>query len=71
MLNSATCIAITKIDALFPTARRVKSWDALPRETREWVEEVESKLKRPVVLIGTGEYIEDVVDRSRDAGVEL
>jgi adenylosuccinate synthase len=71
MLNSATCIAITKIDALFPGARGARSWSELPREAREWIEEVESRLKRPVVLIGTGERIEDVVDRSRDLGVEL
>jgi len=71
MLNSATCIAITKIDALFPSARGARSWSELPREAREWIEEVESRLKRPVVLIGTGERVEDVVDRSRDLGVEL
>jgi len=71
ILNSASCIAITKIDALFPDARGVKSWDKLPREAQKWIEEVESRLKRPVVLIGTGEHLEDVVDRSRDLGVEL
>lgn len=71
MLNSATCLAITKIDALFPNSRSVRSWDKLPREAKAWIEEVEVRLKRPVVLIGTGERVEDMVDRSRDLGVEL
>jgi len=71
MLNSATLIAITKIDALFREARHVRKWEDLPRDARTWVEEVESRLNKPVVLIGTGEELEDVVDRSRDLGVEL
>ena len=71
MLNSATLIAITKIDALFREARHVRKWEDLPRNARAWVEEVESRLNKPVVLIGTGEELEDVVDRSRDLGVEL
>jgi adenylosuccinate synthase len=71
MLNSATLIAITKIDALFREARHVRKWEDLPRDARAWVEEVESRLNKPVVLIGTGEELEDVVDRSRDLGVEL
>jgi len=71
MLNSATCIAITKLDALFPEASHVRSWDKLPGEAKKWIEEVESVLKKPVVLIGTGEFLEDVVDRTRDLGVEL
>jgi len=71
MLNSATQVAITKLDALFPETRGVKSWDYLSPRAKQWVEEVESRLKVPVTLIGTGEEVEDIIDRTRDVGVEL
>ncbi|MCC6014741.1 MAG: adenylosuccinate synthetase [Desulfurococcaceae archaeon] len=61
VLNSATGIAITKLDALFPEARGVREWGRLPREARRWIEEVESALKTPVVLVSTGEEVEDAV----------
>lgn len=71
MLNSATQVAITKLDVLFPEARGAKTWDKLPALAKKWIDEVESRLKVPVTLIGTGEEVEDIVDRSRDIGVEL
>ena len=71
MLNSATQLAITKLDALFPEVRGVRSWDKLSQRAKKWVEEVESYLKVPVTIIGTGECVEDVVDRTRDLGVDL
>lgn len=70
-LNSATQVAITKLDALFPEARGVRSWDKLPLDARKWIEELESSLKVPITLIGTGEEVENLVDRSRELGVEL
>lgn len=71
MLNSATQIAITKLDALFSEARGVRTWEKLPASAKKWIEEVESRLKLPVTLIGTGEEVEEVVDRTRELGVEL
>ncbi len=71
MLNSANAVAVTKLDAVVPEARGARSWDKLPREARLWIEELESQLKKPIVLIGTGEQLEDIIDRSRDLGVEL
>ncbi|MEM0199048.1 MAG: adenylosuccinate synthetase [Desulfurococcaceae archaeon] len=71
MLNSATHIAITKLDALFPEIRGVREWSKLPAEVKRWIEDVESVLKTPVLIIGTGEEVLDTIDRSRDLGVEL
>ncbi|MEM2523877.1 MAG: adenylosuccinate synthetase [Desulfurococcaceae archaeon] len=71
LLNSATQVAITKLDVLFPEARGVKVWDRLPAPAKKWIEDVESYLKVPVTLIGTGEEVEETVDRTRDLGVEL
>lgn len=70
-LNSATQVAITKLDALFPEARGVREWGKLPVGARKWIEEIESYLKKPVTLIGTGEEVEEIIDRTKDLGVEL
>jgi len=60
-LNSATGVAITKIDALFPEVRGLRDRFKLPRSVREWIEKVESTLKVPVKLLGTGEDVEDAI----------
>jgi len=65
-INSATQVAITKIDVLFRDAQNVREWGKLPREARKWVEEVEEVLKVPVTLVGTGEEVEAMVDRRKD-----
>ncbi|MEM3983985.1 MAG: adenylosuccinate synthetase, partial [Sulfolobales archaeon] len=56
-----TGVAITKIDALFPEVRGLRDRSKLPRSVREWVEKVESTLKVPVKLLGTGEDVEDAI----------
>jgi len=64
--NSATDIAITKLDKLFPETRCARSWERLPREARKWIEEVEDRLGAPVSVIGTGEEVGCVIDRSEE-----
>lgn len=61
--NTATAVAITKLDVLYPSARGVRSWEKLPAEARKWVEEIEAELGVPVALLGTGEEALDTVDR--------
>lgn len=68
--NSATQIAITKIDALFREASNVREWGKLPRQARSWIEGLEEELKVPVTLIGTGSDVLAVVDRRKDLGFE-
>ncbi len=68
--NSATDVAVTKLDVLFPEARCARSWERLPREARRWLEELEEELGVPVSLVGTGEAVECTVDRSRELGLE-
>ena len=69
MLNSATQVAITKLDKLFPEAYGIREWSKLPMEARKWVENVEEELKVPITLIGTGEDSKHVIDRRKDLGV--
>jgi adenylosuccinate synthase len=64
--NSATDVAITKIDVLFPEVRCLSSWERLPRNVKNWIEEIEEKLGVPVALIGTGEDVNCIVDRSNE-----
>lgn len=63
MLNSATQVAITKIDILFPSDRSKKEWDKLSKEARSFIMKVEEELGIPVVLIGTGPEVDDIIDR--------
>ena len=62
MLNSATQIAITKLDVRFPECSGVKSMDELSSDAKSFIKNIEEKLEVPVTLIGTGPLVDDVVD---------
>ncbi|MCY0883683.1 MAG: adenylosuccinate synthetase [Acidianus infernus] len=61
-LNTATQIAITKLDALFKGAYKVREYEKLPNEAKKWIEDLEDQLKVPITLIGTGEDAMDTID---------
>ncbi len=63
VVNSATQVAITKVDVLFKDTHNVREWCKLPEEVRKWVDEIENTLKVPVTLIGTGEDAMAMIDR--------
>ena len=63
MLNSATQVALTKLDVLYPECRGVREFEGLSERAKEFVERVEEELGVPVTLIGTGEESMDIVDR--------
>jgi adenylosuccinate synthase len=65
MLNSATQIAITKLDVLFPDCAGLTSFDELSYEAKSFINNIEDSLKVPVTLIGTGPEIKDIVDRRK------
>jgi adenylosuccinate synthase len=62
-INSATQIALTKLDALFPDCRGKRKFEELSLEARKFIEEIEERLKIPVTIIGTGPSTLDVIDR--------
>jgi len=62
MLNSATQIAITKLDVRFPECSGIKSMDELSSDAKSFIKNIEEKLEVPVTLIGTGPLVDDVVD---------
>ena len=65
-LNSATQIAITKLDALFRDAYKIRDYEKLPSNARKWLEDLEEQLKVPITLIGTGEDALDTIDLRKE-----
>jgi adenylosuccinate synthase len=63
ILNSATQIALTKLDTIFPEASHARDYDHLPAEARAFVSEIETELSTPVVYIGTGPDADDIIER--------
>ena len=62
MLNSATQLAITKLDVRFPECAGVKSFNDLSDEAKSFIKNIEVKLQVSVTLIGTGPLVDDVID---------
>lgn len=62
MLNSATQIAITKLDVLFPDCANKISFDSLNTEAKSFIKKIEENLNVPVTLIGTGPNVNDIID---------
>jgi len=68
MLNSATQVAITRLDALFPQDKCVREWSKLSRDARNWLESIENSLKVPITVISTGEDVTCTIDRRKELG---
>ncbi len=62
MLNSATQIALTKVDRLYKGVYKVREYEKLPPDARKFIEEIEAETGIPVTLIGTGEDVYDIID---------
>ncbi|MEM0496529.1 MAG: adenylosuccinate synthetase [Candidatus Nitrosocaldus sp.] len=63
MLNSATQIAVTKLDVLFPECKHARVYEQLSNDAKRFIESIEDELKVNVTLIGTGEDVYDIIDR--------
>ena len=66
MLNSASQIAITKLDVVFPEVAGVTEFRKLSNDAKKFVEDIEVSLGIPVVLIGTGGETFHTVDRREE-----
>jgi adenylosuccinate synthase len=62
-LNSATQLAVTKMDVLYPACAGVREYAKLPAEAKKFIENIEGETGLKVTLIGTGPELYDVVDR--------
>ena len=63
MLNSATQIAITKLDVIFPECVHMQSFLDLSSPAKYFIKSIEDQLKVPVTLIGTGPDVNDIIDQ--------
>lgn len=62
MLNSATQIAITKLDILFPDCLHTSTFNDLSAPAKLFIKELEDALHVPITLIGTGPNLNDMID---------
>ena len=65
-INSATQIAVTKLDVVFPDCAGLKEYSKLTPQARNFIQNIEDKLGVDVVLIGTGAEINDTIDRRKE-----
>lgn len=65
MLNSATQIAITKLDIIFPECSSKTSFDELSNDAKSFIKNIEDKLNTPVTIIGTGPAFNEIIDRRK------
>ncbi len=63
MLNSATRLALTKLDIVFPECAHVREYGKLSGAAKSFIEQIEKAIDLKVTLIGTGEDVYDIIDR--------
>ncbi len=61
-INSATQIALTKLDIVYPKIAKSNNVDNLKGEALEFIDTIEAKTRCKVTLIGTGPGTEDIID---------
>jgi adenylosuccinate synthase len=61
-LNSATQVALTKLDVMFSECAHKNSFDALSDRAKLFIAKIEDELDVPVTLIGTGTGVNDIID---------
>ena len=62
-LNSATQLAITKLDVIFPETSGIREFNKLSEKAKEFIENIEAETGVNVILIGTGAELNDIIDR--------
>ena len=63
MLNSATQVALTKLDIVFPSDAGKREFNDLSSEAKMFVNRIEKEIGLGVAVIGTGQELDDVIDR--------
>jgi adenylosuccinate synthase len=63
MLNSATQIALTKLDIIFPSDAGKRQFDNLSSDAKGFVNNIEKEVGLKVEVIGTGQELDDIIDR--------
>lgn len=67
-ISSANQAAVTKLDAVFKDAAKVREFNKLPEDAISWIKKMEEEIGVPITLIGTGEDALDMIDRREETG---
>ena len=62
-LNSATQLAITKLDVIFPETSGIREFNKLSEKAKKFIQNIEAETGVKVILIGTGAELNDIIDR--------
>ena len=62
-LNSATQLAITKLDVIFPETSGIREFNKLSEKAKKFIHNIEAETGVKVILIGTGAELNDIIDR--------
>jgi adenylosuccinate synthase len=65
VINGATQLAVTKLDCVFPECKGIRTYKQLPKQAKQFIEEIETHTQTPVGLMGTGPEALDVIDRRK------
>ena len=63
MLNGATQVAVTKLDCVYPKCEGARTYNDLPSDAKQFINEVEKQTRVAAALIGTGPEALDIIDR--------
>ena len=63
MLNSATQVALTKLDIVFPSDAGKREFNNLSNEAQLFVTKLEKEIGLKIAVIGTGQEVDDIIDR--------
>ena len=64
-INSATQIALTKLDILYPQTAGISDFSKLDNQSSQFIKKIEEETGVPVTLIGTGANENHIIDRRR------
>ncbi len=62
MLNSATQVALTKLDIVFPSDAGKREFNNLSHDAKRFVNNIEKEIGLKVTVIGTGQELDDIID---------
>ena len=65
IINSATQIALTKLDILYPQTAGISDFSKLDNQSSQFIKKIEEETGVPVTLIGTGANENHIIDRRR------
>jgi len=63
MLNGATQVAVTKLDCVYPKCKGARTYNDLPSDAKQFINEIEKQTRVAAALIGTGPEALDIIDR--------